>query len=68
MFGLSTPRRFASYYRPFDRERAEEGITEALADLIEQAGIAIERFRNLDLTLAPSITQSTTTNAASSVA
>jgi len=52
MFGLSTPRRFASYYRPFDREKAEEGITEALADLIEQAGIAIERFRNLDLTLS----------------
>ena len=52
MFGLSTPRRFASYYRPHERERAEEGIKEALTDLIEQAGIAIERFRNLDLTLS----------------
>lgn len=52
MFGLSTPRRFASHCSVFEREEAEEGIKEALADIIEQANIAIERFRNLDLTLS----------------
>lgn len=52
MFGLSTPRRFASRCRVFEREEAEEGIKEALADIVEQANIAIERFRSLDLTLS----------------
>lgn len=50
LFGLSTPRRFASHFSVSRRRKAEEGIKEALCDIIEQARKSIERFRNLDLT------------------
>ena len=35
----------------YAREKEEEGIREALIDVVRKANIAIERFRNLDLTL-----------------
>jgi hypothetical protein len=50
IFGLFTARRFAAKCSLFKRKEAEEGIKEALLDIIKHAGYAIERFRNLDLT------------------
>lgn len=52
IFGLSTPTRFASQISPFKRKNAEEGIQLALMDIIADASIRIEKFRNLDLSYA----------------
>lgn len=52
MFGLFTPSRFASKLSPYKRQNAEYGIQLALLDILADATVLTEKFRNLDLSYA----------------